>query len=614
MTLQDFIHYAEVGAGKRYIRILLVCVAVLVVAVGYDFRLWKNFSAPEAMDSAQLARNIAEGKGYTTLFIRPLSLYLVQENNQAKTASPDAGADPARVKTAHPDLANPPVYPLALAGLMKILPFHNAVNLKSAFWSNNNVFWRYQPDFMIGVFNEVLFLAAIAATFFIAKKIFATDIAWVVTILMLGSDLLWRFSASGLSTMLLLLFFLGLIWCVLKIEEIARDPQPDAARILCWVAAAGVMTGIGTLTRYSFGWTIIPVILFAILFGGSKKFSNGLAAFAAFAIILTPWIVRNIAISGTPFGTAGFAIFDETTLSSGFPIERSLHPDFSEALAPGLYWHKFIANIRPILENDLLKLGGSLISVLFLAGLLLAFNRTSVRRMRYFLLMCLGVFIVVQSLGRTWLSDESPEINSENLFVLLTPLVFIFGTAFFFILLDQMRLSTVELPIGLTLRRIVIGIFIVVCCFPLLSERWFKGSPVSYPPYYPPDIEKAAAWMKEDELTMSDVPWAVAWYGQRQSAWITDDAGDDFFSLNDYIKPVNALFLTFRTMDDKLISGCLAGGKNGWPHFALDTITQTKVPTNFPLRHWPAGSAGMVARELFLTDADRWKINKDPGQ
>ncbi len=28
------------------------------------------------MDSAQLARNIADGKGYTTLFIRPFSLYL----------------------------------------------------------------------------------------------------------------------------------------------------------------------------------------------------------------------------------------------------------------------------------------------------------------------------------------------------------------------------------------------------------------------------------------------------------------------------------------------------------------------------------------------------------
>ena len=39
------------------------------------------------MDAAQLARNIAEGKGYTTLFIRPFSLYLVQSHNEAKHAA-----------------------------------------------------------------------------------------------------------------------------------------------------------------------------------------------------------------------------------------------------------------------------------------------------------------------------------------------------------------------------------------------------------------------------------------------------------------------------------------------------------------------------------------------
>ena len=60
------------------------------------------------MDTAQLARNIADGKGYTTLFIRPLSLYLVQKHNEARQASAPAtaGADFAQIQAAHPDLAN----------------------------------------------------------------------------------------------------------------------------------------------------------------------------------------------------------------------------------------------------------------------------------------------------------------------------------------------------------------------------------------------------------------------------------------------------------------------------------------------------------------------------
>ena len=121
------IHKLEVGAGARYLRNCR-CLrgrSVALVFV-YDFRAYRNFATPEAMDSAQLARNIAEGKGYTTLFIRPFSLYLVQSHNQVQAADAlaNAGTDFAQIKAAHPDLANPPVYPLVLAGLMKVLPFH----------------------------------------------------------------------------------------------------------------------------------------------------------------------------------------------------------------------------------------------------------------------------------------------------------------------------------------------------------------------------------------------------------------------------------------------------------------------------------------------------------
>ena len=104
--------------------------SVLALIVWYDVHAYRNLATPEGMDAAQLARNIADGKGYTTLFLRPLSLYLVQKHNEG--GRPDttkaAGYDFARIKTAHPDIANPPAYPVVLAGLMKFLPFHFAVD------------------------------------------------------------------------------------------------------------------------------------------------------------------------------------------------------------------------------------------------------------------------------------------------------------------------------------------------------------------------------------------------------------------------------------------------------------------------------------------------------
>ena len=77
------------------------------------------------MDAAQVARNLAEGHGFTTEFIRPFSIYLLQKHNRA--AHPEAmlstnTVDLAQMNGWHPDLANAPVYPVVLAGLMKLRP------------------------------------------------------------------------------------------------------------------------------------------------------------------------------------------------------------------------------------------------------------------------------------------------------------------------------------------------------------------------------------------------------------------------------------------------------------------------------------------------------------
>ena len=474
--IQRLIHMLEVGAGSRYLKIFVLAVAVVGLGFRYDLYVFRNLAAPEAMDAAQLARNISEGKGYTTSFIRPFSLYLVQQHNEPKNPVllTNATPDLAHIKTAHPDLANPPVYPLVLAGLMKVLPFDYRVNLKSAFWANNGSFWRYQPDFLIAVFNELLLFIVALLTFFFAKKLFDSNVAWLSAILVLGCDLLWRFSTSGLSTMLLLVIFLGLTLLLLEIEKNARETPPRAGRLLGLAVAAGILTGAGALTRYAFGWTIIPVAVFLLLFSGPKRLWHTLAALAAFALVLTPWIIRNEAISGTAFGTAGYAVVEGTFVFPRFQLERSLHPELTHAMSLVPYVQKLFGNLRGNLTGDLLNSGATWAGALFFAGLFLGFRSPGARRLRYFLLMCLPVFIVAQSLGRTQLSEQSPEINSENLLVLLVPLVFVFGASFFFTLLDQMPFPCIQL------RYAVITGFVVLCnlqlTFALLPpepRRWF---------------------------------------------------------------------------------------------------------------------------------------------
>jgi hypothetical protein len=598
--IQMLIHKVEIGAGSRYLRYFALAVTVVALTFFYDVRVSRNFATPEAMDSAQLARNIAGGKGYTTLFIRPFSLYLVQRHNQPSSATSltDTNQDFAQIKTAHPDLANPPVYPVLLAGLMKIIPFKYPVEMQKPFWSNNNQFWRYRPDFIIGLFNEILLLAAVFLTFRLARNLFDANVAWLSAALVLGCELLWRFCMAGTSTILLIVIFVGLAHFLLEIEKRAREPGPRANRLSGLAIAAGILTGLGALTRYAFGWTIIPVAIFLILFAGPRRVRHMAAAVIAFAIILVPWIVRNELVSGTMFGTAGYALAEGTFVFPHFQLERSIHPELAHALWLTPYVQKLLGNLREILSNELPRLGGSWAGMLFLTGLLLGFRGIGARRVRYFLLMCLGVFIFAQALGKTQVSEESPEINSENLLVLLTPLAFIYGASFFFTLVAQMTSQSQKLHYA------AVSFFVALCCLPLIFSLLSpKSSPVAYPPYYPPEIQTVSGWMKENELMMSDVPWAVAWYGNRPCVWLTLDWQDDFNAVGKNMKPVQALYLTPKTMDGKFVSEWMEGSERGWGNFLFQVLDQKRAPNNFPLTKSPTG---FFPERMFLTDRQRW--------
>jgi len=607
--LQDIIHKIQVGTGPRVFRVGLAVLAVALLTVGYNWRGFKNMACQEAMDAAQVARNISEGNGYTTLFIRPFSMYLVKKRNLEKGLVAGKAADPSQIKRMHPDLANPPAYPVLLAGVMKVLPFRYLVPAKpQPFWSFNGRFWRHEPDVLIALVNQLLFFGVIVLIFFLARQLFDARVAWLSAALLLGTELFWRFCVSGLSTMLLILIYVGLAWCLVLVEREVREPKRGTKWLFILAGLTGIAVGVGGLTRYAFGWLIFPVLLFLILFGGQQRVLVTLIALVAFSGTMAPWLARNYAVSGTPFGTAGYAVMENTILFPEHRLERSLEPDLSRIyLQP--FWTKLMTNARQILQGELPKLGGSWITAFFLAGLLVGFRNLTARRLRYFLVGCLAVLVIVQALGRTQLSEDSPEINSENLLVLLAPLVLVYGVSLFFLLLDQIAFPFLQL------RYVVVGLFSVLVCLPMIFVFLPpKGTPVAYPPYYPPAIQIIAGWLKQNELSMSDVPWAMAWYGQRQSVWLTlrctpdkdPNTHEDFFAINDYQKAINVLYLTPMTMDSRFLSQWVRAGEMSWGTFILEGMLKKKVPDYFPLSE---SQSGWMPEQLVLADWQRWRKN-----
>ena len=98
--LQELIHKLEEGEGAKYVRLAFFALALLGLSVMWQLREAKNFLAIEAMDAGQVARNISEGNGFTTDFVRPLSLALIEKHR---------GGAGSLLKEPHPDLANAPV-------------------------------------------------------------------------------------------------------------------------------------------------------------------------------------------------------------------------------------------------------------------------------------------------------------------------------------------------------------------------------------------------------------------------------------------------------------------------------------------------------------------------
>lgn len=581
MPLQQWIHHWEEGPGAQLLKTFAAILAFIALACVYDLFTYQGFSSEEAMENAQLARNISEGKGYTTDSIRPLALYMLA------SAAPTGQSSKALAGPV-PDLSNAPVYPFLLGLVMKILPFK---------FGSAGV-WSYQPERWISLFNQVIFFATVVLLFSVARHLFDTTVAWLAAMLFAGTRLFWQFSISGLSTNLLILLFLGVIGCLAAMERRDREAtEGTGGKSVPLALLAGILLGLCGLTRYSFVWMAIPVLGFVALNVARGRGKLCLAMAAAFLVVVTPWIARNLSLSGHCFGTNAYVLAQGTPTFPYDTMERSNDPSGGlKEVAPLDVVNKFLVNAREICIHQLPELGGNWISAFFLAGLLIPFRNEGLQRIRGFTVFSLLLLLVLQAVGQTHATREAMTVNSENLLAVLSPLIFIYGAAMFSMLLDQLQLSPLDA------RGLATAAFVTVLSLPLIFALLVpRELPINWP-YAPLHIQQTAAFVPADERLMSDIPSGVAWYGQRECVWLPLDDDQEFYKLN-ALKPVHALFLTQVTTDEPFLSGMALAPKS-WGRFVIDCAEHGEVPAGFPLRKAPYG---LLPEQLFLSDKAHWR-------
>ncbi len=483
-SVQSAVFQIEMGRGKKAIQwVLLVLLSATLGLIYSASQFRSGLSKREAIDMAQLARNIARGEGFTTHVIRPLSLWQLEQNGwdiQDKDTR-------NRLINELPDISNPPLYPFVLAQLFKVLP-------KSMFKYNEADHIFPAERWIILPFNQLCLLASVLLTYLWAKRLFDGRVAAMVGWLMLFSDTLWSYGVSGLPTNLLLLLLLLAMYCLFLADGRLNPPVPaegeavDVAparvtgAVVALAVGSAVLLGLCFLTRYLAGFFVVPLAIYAArIFRGRAAALWAGVYVVVFLAVITPWLVRNERVSGSVLGIAKYELIERSGAIQGEALQRSYKPDLTDAYSLRPITSKFLSSARQNLLTNLRLIGSDFLVLFFGVGVMYGFRRSDATRLRGVLLGAIAVAIFAMSLIGSDPERNGPEVGGGNLLVLFLPLVAIFGVAFFYLLLDR-----IPFRIKLT-RALAIGVFAALNVSPMIFTMLPpRPGPFPYPPYIPP--------------------------------------------------------------------------------------------------------------------------------
>lgn len=483
------------------IRRSLFFLILIILTLGNLFTLFRGLNAPQAMDQAQIAREIARGNGFSTKFIRPVAYQQAKEHQ-----------DRVVPFTGFPDTYHSPLNPLLNAAVLKLIGGDNADQWKMG--ENELVF---PLDRVIATVSTLCFLMSIGVSYLLISRIFDPKIAGVTAILMLFCETFWNYSLSGLPQMLMLLLFSCALYFVYRaVEDASEGRIPFVPAVI-----AGVFFTLLALTHYLTVWIALGYIIFAAVAFRPR----GIVGISILLTLIVPSVfvmLRNSGYSGTPFGTAFFALYNGIGGGNEDIVMRSREFDSFSLLDQG-FFSNIIRTILLQTKTLIPFLAGIIIAPLFFISLLHPFKRPSIANFRWAILL----MFVVSALGLAIFGISDKDLDPNQTHLLFAPIMTAYGLAFISILWSKLPMVTSS-PMMRNVHHLVV---IIICALPLiislpqrvrlgLNKKDSGGVP-HWPPYYAPALNLGLSrWLNHKQICFSDQPWAVAWYADRISVWL----------------------------------------------------------------------------------------------
>ncbi len=535
MTLQEKLRDLDTGTTAHFLKIGMIGAILIGLCLIYTLVQFKGLACETAMDQAQIARSLMSGKGFSTLYIRPLAI------RQLSIADKKIPAKD------FPDFYNAPLYPIVES--LALLPAKKHLAMSTTDIISNG-------DRSIAILGVTLLLIGTVVWYFVARLMFDHSLAILSVGLILATDLMWQFAISGLPQHLLIIFFGLVTYCSLKASH--ANQEENDFQVLLWLAGAGLGLGLMSLTN---GITalFVPGFLVFCLIGFSARIRAFLVPLTIYLLCIAPWLFRNMAVCGNPFGLSIYA-----ALAGAGVTETSIMRGAStDLMLGGGMATKFRSGLMDQAAHLWEYLGLNIVIISFVVSLMHPFRSSFASLWRWIiLLMWFGV-----SIGMTFFG-VSGTISANQLHILFLPTFIIFGLAFLLVLWNRLEISLKPLRIAfLTL------IFVLSGTPMLLTLIVGQTARIQWPPYVPPFISILQNWFQKEEVLCSDMPWAVAWYAERKCLLLpeTVKAFDEISDYSTLGSPIVGLYLTPISGRDDFLS-LVKGVNKEWGPVIMRTI------------------------------------------
>jgi hypothetical protein len=594
--IQSTLQAVETGKAEITVRIIPLLTALLIVIGAYNFIIYHGLNDAQSMDNAQLARQLVRNQGFTTEFLRPQAVAQLREYavSQSKlTGKPrdlfPAAQFPPGVPRILPDTYNPPGYPCLLAAWFYVIrPDFDQVS------SAINASRMYSPDRWIPFLNQGFMLLTAILVFALGRRLFDDRVAWMALVAFLGTNLIWQYTLTALSTSVLMFLITAALMCALEIycvgEACFESEDRSFAPAWFWAIAAALLLAAACLTRLHLLVLLVPLFVLLKVMPRANFFLCAVIALVVIGLV-TPWFLHLNAVSGNPLGS-NFTLLlsgegdysgNQIYCTTSIPSYEQIFKNVGKKELSGFRWH---------FEHAWTLLGSNPFILFFGVSILHQFKRLRTRLFHWFLFGSALVLIPANNLG----SAVPDAIGPWNVVVVLFPCMLVFGCAFFFVLLD--RLNT-RLRL---LDNLIIITALALTAAPLaLTLTASSNLLFNFPPYLPPTIKDMGQLAQPDEWITTDMPWATAWYADRASLWLPDSISD-FENFHNNVCPTGVLLFTPVSWSEP-ISTFTTGEYKDWSAF-VPTSPDLAAPLNFPLTaHWtiPGG-----ADYILWSDRPRW--------